>query len=265
MMNFFQNLKHVTKFGRLSMLTLVGWLLLTVLAACGDPSPTATPLPLPKPTEGPPDPRVIAKQAADKIQTLNSLHFLVDIKSGEVEITNGITFQQADGDFSKPDKFRAKLKVTAGPVKVNAETVGMDNKQWLLLSGLSNSWTTLPANVGFKPDVLFDPNVGLGAIVNKVKDLKLVGTEKLKVKDNDDKDVEVDTYHLNGVVTGPDIKPITASTLGKTDVDFDIWVSTADSLVRQVVFKEKSTDPKASNWQLNFWKFNKPVEIKSPV
>jgi hypothetical protein len=231
-----------------------------LLAACGD-SPTATPTavpptPTPSPTPKPLTPSDIAKMSADKLNAINSLHFIVDIKSGQVEVTQGVTFKKAEGDFTKPDKFRARLKVSVAIAQVDAETVGMDGQQYLLLTNLSKSWVTLPSNVGFKPDVLFDPQKGVGAVVTKVKNLQLVGTEQLD---------GTEVYHLKGIVAGADIAPITAHTLGKNDVNFDVWTGKTDFIVRRVTFKEISTDPNASDWQIDFSKFDEPVTINRPV
>jgi hypothetical protein len=242
---------------KLWILTLCCVWLAATLAACGGDNPTATPtVPPPTPTPVKPlTPDEIAKMSADKLNTINSLHFIVNIKSGQVEIFNGITFKNAEGDYSKPDKFRAKLKVTVAIAQVDAETVGMNGQQYLLLTNLSKSWVTLPANIGFKPDVLFDPQKGIGAVVTKTQNLELVGTEQLD---------GVDVYHLKGIVKGPDISPITAGTLGKNDVNFEVWTGKNDFYVRRVTFKEISTDPNASDWQLDFSKFNDPVNITLP-
>lgn len=233
------------------------WLAAT-LAACGEDSPTPTPtVPPPTPTPVKPlTPEEIAQKSADKLNAINSLHFTVNIKSGQVEIFNGITFKNADGDYSKPDKFRAKLKVSVAVAQVDAETVGLNGQQYLLLTNLSKSWVTLPANIGFKPSVLFDPQKGVGAVVTKIQNLELVGTEQLD---------GVDVYHLKGVVKGADIAPLTAQTLGKNDVNFEVWTGKDDFYVRRVTFKEISTDPNASEWQLDFSKFNEPVDITLPA
>ncbi len=266
-----KHFNHKTKFS--GLLLIVSLLLAGLLVACGDkptetpvpptatpaptptPVPTATPVP-PTPTPEPPNATGIAKAAAERLKALNSLHFLVNIKTGQVEIYNGITFKSAEGDYSKPDKFRAKLRVAFALGQVDAETVGMETKQWLLLKNLSNNWVELPAGIGYKADVLFDDTKGIGAIVTKMKSIQLVGSEMLD---------GVEVYRIKGVVSGPDIAPITASTLGKNDVDFEIWIGKKDSLARQVTFKEISSTPNASDWQLNFSKFDTPVEIKRPL
>ncbi|MDB5079529.1 MAG: hypothetical protein JWP00_1453 [Chloroflexi bacterium] len=243
-----------TRLGGLALLCL---LFAGLLAACGE-NPTATPTAIP-PTPTPVKvltPADIAKLSAEKLNTLNSLHFNVDIKSGQVELYQGITFKKAEGDFSKPDKFRAKLRVSVAIAQVDAETVGLEGQQYLLLTNLSKSWVTLPANVGFKPDVLFDPQKGVGAVVTKIQNMELAGTEQLD---------GVEVYHLKGVVKGADIAPLTASTLGKNDVNFDVWTSKSDFLVRRVTFKEISTEATASDWQLDFSKFNEPVTINRPA
>jgi hypothetical protein len=228
-----------------------------LLAACGE-NPTATPTAIPpSPTPIKPlTPEEIAKMSADKLNTLNSLHFIVDIKAGQVEINQGITFKKAEGDFSKPDKFRAMLKVSVAVAQLDAETVGLEGQQYLLLKGLSNNWVALPPNIGFKPDVLFDSQKGVGAVVTKIQNLQLVGTEPLN---------GTEMYHLKGIVKGADISPLTAGTLGKNDVNFDVWTGKNDFLVRRVTFKEISTDVNASEWQLDFSKFNDPVTINRPA
>ena len=98
----------------------------------------------------------------------------------------------------------------------------------------------------------------MGATAEKLNDLKLVGAETIDT---------VDCWHLAGTVPGPDIAPLTANTLGKNEVLFDIWIGKSDSLVRQVTFKETgAADPKtASYWLITFSKFNDPVTVNKPV
>lgn len=224
-----------------------------VLVGCGEP--TATPIP-PTATPLPENAATIAKQAAEKLKTVNALHFLVDIKSGQVEVYQGITFKRAEGDYSKPDKYRARLRVSVVSAQVDAEIVGLPDKQWLLLKNLSNSWTELPPNVGFKASVLFDPVLGLGAVVTKMQNAQLAGSETLD---------GVEVYHIKGIVEGSDIAPITSNTLGKNKVDFDAWIGKSDSLVRKVTLKEIVTTGEPSFWELTFSKFDEPVNIVSPV
>jgi hypothetical protein len=236
-----------------------------LVVACNDQNATATPTPLPPtptpvpPTPTPlPDPKTIARNSADKLLEVNSLHFVVDIQQGKVDLYQGITLKKADGDWLKPDKFQANLRIGIAAGQADAQTIGVGNQQWLQAKGLFNQWLPLPADVGFKPDVLFDKDKGLGATAAKLNDLKLVGTETVG---------GVECYHLNGTVPGPDIAPLTAGTLGKNDVLFDMWVGKADGLTRQVTFKETGTaDPKtASSWLITFSKFNDPVTINKPV
>ena len=243
-----------TKVAWLGLMLLVSGL----LVACGDnPTavPTATAVP-PTPTPVVLDPKAIAKKAADKINALNTIHFTIDIKAGQVTIYKGITFKKADGSLLKPDKYQAKLRVSVAIAQVDADTIGIGDKQWLLLKNLSTNWQELPADVGFKASVLFDPNKGLSAVVTKINNIEMDGSETID---------GADCYKLKGIVSGADIAPLTASTLGKNDVDFEVWIGKSDSIARQVTFKERSTDPNASNWQLNFSKFDEPVDIKSPV
>ncbi len=236
----------------------------TVVPATATPvPPTATPVP-PTATPAPPTPtplpdaRTIAATSAEKLLNVNSLHFIVDIQQGKVDLYQNITLRKADGDFLRPDKFQAKLRIGIGPGQADAETIGVGNQQWLIAKPLITQWLLLPPDVGFKPDVLFDKDKGLGATAQKLSDLKLAGSEAIN---------GVESWHLTGTVPGPDIAPLTAGTLGKNPVLFDMWVGKSDGLVRQVTFKETGTaDPKtASFWLITFSKFNDPVTINKPV
>lgn len=249
---------------------LVALLGLTLaLAACGDnptntPNPpTATPVP-PTPTPLPPTPtplpdaKTIAKNSADKLLAVNSMHFVVDIQQGKVDLYQNITLKKADGDWLRPDKFQAKLRIGIGPGLADADTIGVGNDQWLMAKPLITQWLLLPPEVGFKPGVLFDKDKGLGATAQKLNDLKLVGAETID---------GVDSWHIGGTVPGPDIAPLTAGTLGKNDVLFDMWIGKTDGLTRKVTFKETgAADPKtASFWVITFSKFNDPVTINKPA
>ncbi len=252
------NLKYKFPFFILSILGLV-----LILAACdqGSPTPSATavpPTPVP-PTPTPlPDAKTIAKNSAEKLVAVNSLHFIIEIKQGRVDLYQGITLKKADGDFLRPDRFQAKLRIGIMAGQADAETIGVGNDEWLKAPPLFTQWLLLPPDVGFKPDVLFDKDKGLGATASKLNDLKLAGSETID---------GVDSWHLAGTVPGPDIAHLTANTLGKNEVLFDMWVSKADSLVRQVTFKEAgNADPKtASSWLITFSKFNEPVTVNKPV
>jgi hypothetical protein len=225
------------------------------LAACGEPTATPAP-PAPTPTPLPPDAKTIAQKSADRIKTLNGLHFVVDIKAGQVNILQGISFKRAEGDYVKPNRFRAKLRVSLPIGQVDAETVGVEAKQWLLLRNLNANWQELPPGVGFRADILFDPDKGLSALVVKAQNLQLVGTETVD---------GVESYRIKGVAPAADIGPVSSNTLGKFDVDFEAWVGKNDSLLRQLTLKEISTTTEASSWLLNFSKFDETVTIEPPI
>jgi hypothetical protein len=229
-------------------LLLVTLLLAPALVACGDP-PTTTPVPTPSAD-------ALAKQAAVKIQEVNSLHFLVDIKQGEVPIVTGISFRRADGDFTKPNSYKATLRVSVVIGQVEASTIAIGEEQFIQVKGLINNWQKLPAGVGFKAAELFDSEKGLGAIVQKARNLKIVATESID---------GVECWKLNGIIQGKELEVFSAGTLNNSEVNFDVWVGKSDIIMRQVVLKEITSDPaKGVTWQMNFTKFNEPVTVQRP-
>lgn len=246
---------------RTSKLALVAsiWIILALaLAACGE-TPTTAPTPNPSPTVAPPNPQDIAKQSAEKLSATNSLHFVVNIKQGKVQIIPAVDFKNADGNYLKPDKFNADLKVQVLGGLVAAKTIGVGTKQWVIIKGLYNNWKQLGDGQGFNATVLFDPQKGLGAVAQRIQNLKLAGSDTID---------GVDCWHLQGIVTKTDIGPLTANTLGKNDVNFDLWTGKQDMLTRQVTFKEitsTANDPNASFWEMHFSQFNEQLTIDAPT
>lgn len=250
MLKFSRQVNHVRLY-KLAMLSALSLILAMVLAACGGGgSPTAAPTPVP------PDPTTIAQKSADALTAQNSLHYTVTIKQGTVQIIPSVDFSSADGDYLKPNKFNGNLKVKVLGGLVDAQTVGIGSQEWIIIPKLKPVWSLLPQGTGFDPSVLFDPQKGLGATVQKAKDLKLVGSETID---------GVDSWHLQGTVSGPDIKTLIPIGLGQNDVTFDLWTGKQDFLTRQVTLKEITTNNNGSNWLLQFSKFNESVTINAPV
>lgn len=220
------------------------------LTACGGSEATATPGTLP-------DAKTLASAATDKLATINSLHFLVDIQKGEVPIIEGITFRKAEGNFLKPNSYQAKMKVGVVIGQVDADIVAVGEDQYIKVNGMINNWKKLPADVGFKPAEIFDSEKGLGMIIKKVQDLKTVGSDSID---------GTDCWHLSGTVDGIDISVLTAKTLDKSRVAIDVWVGKNDSIVRKTTFKEiTDSSDKGTYWVLTFSKFDEPVTINKPA
>lgn len=210
----------------------------------------ATPQLLPTP----PDPTTLAQKSAAALTTLSGLHYTVTIKQGTVQIISNVDFESADGDYQKPDKFNGNLKVKVFGGLVDAQTVGISSQEWIIIPKLKPTWS-LPAGTGFDPSILFDQQKGLGATVQKAKDLKLVDSDTVD---------GVGCWYLQGTVSGPDIKPLIPIGLGQNNVTFDLWTGQQDYLTRQVTLKEITPDNSGSSWLLQFSQFNKPVSVTPP-
>lgn len=258
--------------GRVS-LSLVSVLLVVLfgaaLAACGDDTATATtqittPTVAPSPTPTP-DPKSIAKGAADKLQTLSTFHFAIKVTGSPILIP-GVALSSADGDLVKPDRVKANMGVlVGGAFKIQSQAIGIGADTYFN-NPLSKKWEKMPASWGFKPQILFDPDQGISGVVSRIDNLTLVGSDTVD---------SVDSWHLAGIVTGKDVGPLSANTLGKYPVNFDVWVGKSDSIVRKITMKEivpgvtPGTTPAAgtpvpSEWLITLSNFNEQVDIQKP-
>jgi hypothetical protein len=181
---------------------------------------------------------------------INSLHFLVEVKSGKAEM-RGADFQRAEGDMKQPDDFQATVKVNALFGTLSVEMKGINQEQFTT-NPIMGGWLKVNKEDNIKMAALLDPNVGVRAILLNLKNPKLIGPETVN---------GVDTLHYQGISTGKIISPLSIYILGKHDAVLDIWVGTTDNLVRQINLKEIDGD---AMWTITFSHFDEPVTIERP-
>lgn len=227
--------------------TLVG------LSGCQSRSQaTTTPTPDLAPTE-------IAERAAEAMLAVESLHFAIE-RSGALAYIDAdglLAFKRAEGDFVRPDRLRAIVRIVTAftPVEIGMVVLGADQ---YATDPITGDWEPLPPEWGqFNLAVLFDPEVGIrGLLRNGLMDLKLVGREERDGQPH---------YRLSGRARGESISAMTMGFMGSSDVDLEVWVSADDFYVRRLYIVEPESDPQdPTTWDLTFSKLGQPVEIEAP-
>src|SRR5581483_7439389 len=169
--------------------TRFGWPLLPALAvllliaACGSgknnhkaPTQQGGRLATPTPTLSAQD---LINAAIQTTNDLSAFHFVLTHENGSTPIANGISMTKADGDFQKPDRFKAAVTGQLSGFTVNVNTISVGDQVWLNLTG--NKYTPLPNGVGAA--AILDPNNGVLKALKGVKNPQIAGHEKLNGED----------------------------------------------------------------------------------
>ncbi len=196
-------------------------------------------------------------QAAGDFSKLQSLHLLLEIRQGKVEI-NGATVKQVAGDVAQPDKYQAQVRVGTFLGDFSLPVIGIGGQQYMKNEfggwGLSNSQQTV--NLAG----LLDGQTGLGPTLLKMQNVRVLGKESLS-------GVDGPAYHLQGDVKGSDIAQLTFNKLSSRPATLDVWVTpggTNEARVVQVYLKENGTGSDLAFWTFGLSKFNEAVQIQKP-
>src|SRR2546430_11488325 len=114
----------------------------------------------------------IAQRAADKMQTINSVHFSIDVtgRSKAIDALGTLLLRRAEGNVLRPDRAKSRLRVSLGGLLVEIQAVAIGEQQWLT-NPLTQRWEPAPAGWGYNPAVLFDPQRGLASLLNRSRNL----------------------------------------------------------------------------------------------
>jgi hypothetical protein len=193
---------------------------------------------------------LVAAQAFDQLQ---ALHFIIEIRSGKVEILPGTQLKRAEGDLSRANQFEAKIlaHTLLGDVTVQTIRVGSDQ---FLTNPIGGKWAKLGAGQSFDLEVLFDHQNGVSGLLSQLQDVSFLSDEIIN---------GVTCQHFVGTLAGNKVGPVTYGTLGHNPVTLEVWVGRSDQLIRQLYLKEINSG--GAFWAINFSQFNETVNIQKPL
>jgi len=217
---------------------------LVLIAACGGSS-SAT-------TTGPATAGDVLAEAGPVLQALDSVRFLIEVDGEPVFIDGGalLAASSAEGQYASPDEFQAVVEVEVFGITAEVGAINIGEEQWIT-NPITSEWEQLPADFGFDPLTLFDPEIGLGAMLGG-------GVELAEFSGPS---VDVDQYTISGKLQGAQVEVITAGLVAEPEVEILVVIDAATSHVEQVTF---DTGGGASQWTVSFTDFNEPVTIEPP-
>jgi lipoprotein LprG len=199
----------------------------------------------------------IAQRAADKMQTINSFHFSIDVsgRSKAIDALGTLLLRRAEGDVLRPDRAKSRLRVSLGGLLVEVQAVAIREQQWLT-NPLTQRWEPAPAGWGYNPAVLFDPQRGLASLLNRARNLSRGPDDTLDNQRH---------YRLSGTAPTAEVAAMTASMVTGSDVSFTVWVGADDSVLRRLHITERNAgDKDATEWEIVLSGFGQPITIDPP-
>jgi hypothetical protein len=196
----------------------------------------------------------IISAAGDKIQGLDSFHFVLDQAGGGTPIAMGIEMKKAEGDVVKPDKLKLTISGTALGFALQVQMVEV-GKTAKMTNPLSGKWETLSDQ--FQILSVFDPGSGVAAILRGLNN----GTRLA-----DEQSGGVNCYHLKGDISSESLSALAGSSVSGGTVAAEVWIGQIDSLMRTAKLTGKITSDEVDGIvrTLNLSNFNVAVSIELP-
>ncbi len=215
--------------------------------ACGPPPPPELP------------PNEIVQRAARAMLGQNTLHFQIEIDGTPATINPalGLSLRAAEGDFARPDRMGAHLKIVSPIAAIEADMIALGDEQYIT-NFLTRQWEPLPAEFGFNPAVMFHPEFGLERTLEAGLDgAALAGVESLD---------GVQVYRVRGSLDGARLQFMSGGLIGMGRVEVEVWIDAQTFAVRRILLMDASTDPQEpSTWTLTFSRLGEPVTIEAPI
>jgi len=201
----------------------------------------------------------IVYMCAEKMETVDSVHFKLTQVGGTTPIGIGLDVSEAAGDIVRPDKVKGEITtIMIGlPVIVKYITVGNIT---LIANPMTGEWEPFPGV--FSAAGIFDPDIGIAGILRSMTNLSRL---------EDGKAAGFACFHIRGNVTSDDLRPITRlftpSYLEGIDMAAEIWLDREDFLLRQIRLEGQITvnEKPGIIRTITISDYNKSVEIELPT
>lgn len=224
-------------------------MLALLIVACQESSPDALPAE-----------QVVAKAAA-RMSELDGFRFAIDRSGGPafLDPDETISFRRAEGYYVAPDRAQATVRIITPGLVTEVNVISIDETQWQT-NIMSTNWQQLPANWGFNPAVLFDPDIGIQSIL--AADLSsMQALEPERLEDGPDQAL----YVVEGDLSGDRIHEMSYGLIGPDQLRARLWIAPDTfELVRAVITEAGSGDAEPTIWQVDFGEFGRVVDINPP-
>jgi hypothetical protein len=199
----------------------------------------------------------VLSQAADQWDETESLHFELEATGDSyLDSAQTVRLLTASGDLARPESVEAEARVSVSiaTVNVNIIVVGDDAYMTNLVTG---AWEHAPDDFNYNPALLFNPDDGLGPIMQDIRNAELEDSESIEGRQ---------AHRVTGYVSEQQIRDITAGSIVGEDIEVTIWVAEDNHEVLRLFLRSPSEDAgEPTTWDLVFTDHNQDVTIEEPI
>jgi hypothetical protein len=203
----------------------------------------------------------ILSLAIDRTSTLRGFEcsLLIDGPRAYVDPDETIAMRRIDGIFVAPDKLQATIRVISPGLVTEFQIVSLGEAQWFT-NLITGEWEVLPAEWGFYPASLFEPETGIVSVLRSdITNLVLEGIDELEVVPG------VDLYHLVADMSGNSIYYVSYGLITSDELRVELWVEPGSYEVHRIILTEYlPMEPEPRVWTIDFWGFDRIGEISPP-
>lgn len=234
----------MTRQSKILTLTLSFMILVAMVTGCTKPAITPTPLTALE----------IIDKSSEKIQGINSFHFVLEQVGGGTPIAIGVEMNKAVGYVARPDRLKMTISGTVAGMFLNVQIISVGDVTYMT-NPLTGQWELLPTE--FRALSVFNPNTGIAAIMRSIADLTKLSDEEVE---------GVLYYRLRGSIDSGDLRPITGSSVEGVAIHTEVWIGKEDFLVRLIKLEGKITEAEVLGIvrTLKLSNFNEEVSIELP-
>jgi hypothetical protein len=219
-------------------------------AACGGSGDGADDLPLP---EG----AALMEAAADRMETVESFHFVLEHEQGTSPITAGLLMRRAEGDSVAPDRLKAEVDALApqlGNAAIKIMVVSVGDTSRMTNPFDRTRWMPVP---GAALQELFDPAKGTVAALRAGTNHAVTGQETVR---------GVACWVVTADVDGLALKAFATVAEAGYTVKATLWIGREEPLVHRIRLAGEmgSKDTRGVIRVVNLSRFDEPVSIELP-
>jgi len=203
-----------------------------------------------------PTPRQRLETAADQTAALSSFHFLLTHQNGASNIVLGLAMTRADGDFVKPDRFRATVHASFQGFPVAVKVINVGNQTWITnpLQGVDR-YQLVPN--GAEAAAILDPGTGILKAARNVRNPRLAATDKID---------SAETYVILGEVDAGDLRSVATDAQAGRMVPTRVWIGRDNGLLYRNRLERDLSEGQTNNivLQIDTSQCNEKLDIGPP-
>jgi len=170
-----------------------------------------------------------------------------------------IAFRRVEGVFMAPDAVHAMVSVITPGMVSEFQILNLGNQQWFT-NLATGAWEQAPAGWSFNPATLFEPESGMVFVLKEdLVDPVFQGVVEL------DELPGRDLYYIVADMKGDHIYSMSYGLIASEMMLVELWIEPQTFEIHRIVLTEHlPTETEPRIWQLDFWDFDRLIEISPP-